>query len=508
VSSAVGVLERRSWLPVALLVGLLCATAAASIAGKGVLLVSLISVAATVALTQTWIFRWESLVGLIIVVIFFIPIRRYELPANLPIVLEPYRIVVAIVIMLWLASLLVDSRVAFRRSDFGGPVTAITLAVVLSLVANPHRVTDLSSNVTKSVMFFASFLLVFFLIVSVCRRLEVIDALLKTMVTCGAIVAILSLYEFRTGYNIFDHLSGLPGLRLVSLPEQFGDVTGFARGGRLRVYASAQHPNALAAALTMLVPLAIYLAMRSRQSRWWLAGALCMLGVFATSSRTSVIMLFVIGAVYFWLRPRETRRLWPALIPLVLVIHVAAPGTLGGLKDAFFPKGGLFAQEAKNNVGSGRLATLGPTLHREVYPNVVFGEGFGTRIVARDEDTTPNAPILDDQWLGTLAETGVVGALAWIWLFGRYVRRLGRAAKEDDSDGAWLCTALAASVLAFAVGMLLYDAFSFIQVAFILWFLLGLGAAALQLAEAPARSFRTDRVARDLGPAALAHARR
>ena len=507
-SSAVGVLERRSWLPAALLLGLLCATAAATVTGKGVLLVSVISVVVTVALTQTWIYRWESLVGLILVVIFFIPIRRYELPANLPIVLEPYRIVVAIVIMLWLASLLIDPSVTLGRSGFRGPVAAIALAAILSLVANPHRVANLSSNVTKSVMFFASFLLVFFLIVSIARRPEVIDALLKTMVTCGAIVAILSIYEFRSGYNIFDHLSGLPGLRLVSLPEQFGDVTGFSRGGRLRVYASAQHPNALGAALTMLVPLAIYLAMKFRQSRWWLAAALCLLGVFATSSRTSIVMLMVIGAVYLWLRPREVRRLWPALIPLLLVVHVAAPGTLGGLKDAFFPKGGLFAQEAKNNVGSGRLATLGPTLHREVYPNAVFGEGFGTRIVARDENTTPNAPILDDQWLGTLAETGVVGALAWIWLFGRYVRRLGRVAKEDDSDRAWLCTALAASVLSFAIGMVLYDAFSFIQVAFILWFLLGIGAAVLQLSEVPGWSFRANAAARDLRPTALVRARR
>ena len=389
------------------------------------------------------------------------------------------------------------------------PVTAIALAAVLSLAANPHRFASLSSSVTKSLMFFASFLLVFVLLVSIARRPEVIDVLLKTMVACGAIVAVLSLYEFRTGYNIFDHLSALPGLRLVSLPQQFGDVTGFSRGGRLRVYASAQHPNALGAALTMLVPLAIYLAMRTRHSRWWLAAGLCMLGMFTTSSRTSVVMLIVIGGVYLWLRPRETRRLWPALIPLVLVIHVAAPGTLGALKDAFFPKGGILAQEAKNNVGSGRLATLGPTLRREVYPNPMFGEGFGTRIVVGDANTKPNAPILDDQWLGTLAETGVVGALAWVWLFTRYVRRLGHIAKEDDSDRAWLCTALASSVLAFAVGMLLYDAFSFIQVTFILWFLLGLGAAALQLAETPAsKSVRAHRAARNLSPAALPHARR
>ena len=315
-------------------------------------------------------------------VIFFIPIRRYELPANLPIVLEPYRVAVALVIMLWLAALLIDSRESIKASGFGGPIAAVVLAAVCSLAANPHRVSSLSSNVTKSLMFLASFVLVFFLVESIARRANVIDVLLKTMVSCGAIVALSSIYEFRTGYNVFDHLSGLPGLRLVSLPTQFGDVTGYSRGGHVRAYASAQHPGALGAALTILLPSAIYLARRTRQHRWWLAGAVCLLGTFTTSSRASIVMLVAIAATYLWLRPSETRRLWPALIPLMLAIHIAAPGTLGGLKDAFFPKGGLLAQEA-NNVGAGRLATLGPTLHTEVYPNAVFGEGFGTRIVAR-----------------------------------------------------------------------------------------------------------------------------
>jgi hypothetical protein len=433
-------------------------------------------------MTQRSYIRWETLTGLIILAIFFITIRRYSLPSSLPIVLEPYRVIVTVVIAFWAAALLIDRRVHVRRSGFDAPILAIGSAVLLSLLANPHRFESVSSHATKALMFFISFLLVFYLVVSITTRKGVADTLIKLMVVSGAVVGVFSLIEFRTGYNIFDHLTGIPGLQRETLPTQLGDPTGFSRGGRVRVYASAQHPIALGAVLTMLVPLAIYLAHKSRRWYWWLAAGVSVLGVFATVSRTSIVMLLVLGAVYLWLRPRETRRLWPALIPLVLLIHIAAPGTLGSIKEAFFPKGGLVAQEAQNSVGSGRLATLGPTLHKEVYPNFVFGEGFGTRVTTSDSDAKPNAPILDDQWLGTLAETGIIGALAWLWLLIMFVRRLGSASKRfTNEEDSWLYAALAASVASFGVAMLFFDIFSFIQVTFVLYFLLALGAAVMRL---------------------------
>ena len=83
--------------------------------------------------------------------------------------------------------------------------------------------------------------------------------------------------------------------------------------------------------------------------------------------------------------------------------------------------------------------------------------------------------ILDDEWLGILAETGIAGMLALLWLFGRFVRRAGSVAKRSDSPEAWLLTAIVASVAAFGVGMATFDAFSFIQATFIFFILLALG---------------------------------
>ncbi len=89
----------------------------------------------------------------------------------------------------------------------------------------------------------------------------------------------------------------------------------------------------------------------------------------------------------------------------------------------------------------------------------------------------PRANILDNEWLGTLLEIGALGFFGWLWFFARVVRRLGKEAKEDDSERGWLLVSIAASVAAFAVGMFTFDAFSFIQVTFLMFVLVGLGAS-------------------------------
>jgi O-antigen ligase len=111
----------------------------------------------------------------------------------------------------------------------------------------------------------------------------------------------------------------------------------------------------------------------------------------------------------------------------------------------------------------------------------LFGMGYGTRIVDPEPGLkVPLENILDDQWLTSLLETGVLGVGAWVLLFVRVIRRLGRAAKRDDSDRGSLLVALTAGVAAFAIGMLTYDAFAFVQVSFILFIFIGLGSSVLK----------------------------
>ena len=441
-------------------------------------LAPLVAIAVIVVIAYKRLLAWPALLSGLVLVILFIPIKRYSLPGGLPFELEPYRVYVAVVATMWLAALLVDPRVRLRASGLEVPLFLFVAAALGSVIFNDGRITRLNvhTEVTKQLTFFASFLLVFYLIVSVVRTMEHVDRIVRMLVGGGAIVAALSLVESWTGYNAFDHLDGiLPLLQHVEAPGTS------ERGGKLRVMGSAQGSIALGAALAMLLPLAAYLGYRTRRWFWWASMAVLALGALATLSRTSILMLIVIIAVLLWLRPKQVKKFWPVVLPALIVVHVMLPGTIGTIRSSFFPKEGLLAQQSENagQRGSGRVADLGPALD-EFSQTPIFGQGYGTRLTGRDKQ---NAQILDDQWLKTLLETGLVGAVAWLWIFTRSIRRLSRAAKEDQSETGLLFVALAASVTAFGIGMVLFDAFAFIQVTFILFILLALGSVALTARE-------------------------
>jgi polysaccharide biosynthesis protein PslJ len=286
--------------------------------------------------------------------------------------------------------------------------------------------------------------------------------------------------EWRTGYNMFNHLD-----RVVPLLSSVSDVGALERGDRPRAYASAQHAIALGAALAIVMPLAVYLYRRTGSFAWMVAAAILTLGAMATGSRTAIVMLATTLVVFLVLKRQATTRLLPLLLPLFLVVQVAMPGSLGTFRAIFFPDEGLVAEEHGDagQSGSGRLADLGPSLE-EWGQTPLFGQGFGTRLTSAD-DPHVNAFILDNQWLGSLLELGALGFVALVWLLVRAIRRLGRHARNNDEPHGWLLAALCAAITAYAIGMLTYDAFSFMQVTFLLFIMLGMSAAALRLSGAP-----------------------
>ena len=474
---AASTIRRPSAVPAILVATSLAMIAVGVVSGVSTIGTTAFALVVTVAaLARTTTISWPRFLGALILIILLIPIRRYALPGNLPFQLELYRLFVALLVLGWFASLLADPQVRVRRTGFEGPILLILGGAVASVIANPDRVAQFSSEVEKTLMFFLSFILVLYVTASVIRRIDNVEYLAKTLVIGGAVVAACAVFEARTGTNVFNHLSGvMPFLR------DMGDVGGYQRVGttKMRVFASAQHPIALSAALVMLSPLAFYLYRRYRQRRWLVCAALLAAACASTISRTGIVMFIVVSVVFLWLRPQEVRRLWPMLLVVPVAIHFVLPGTLGAIKQSFMPAGGLVSEQhaSANTAGSGRLADLGPGLDlwRQ---QPLLGQGYGTQVV----DTSAGgveSNILDDQWLGTLIGTGVVGFFGWLWFFIRAVRRFGAEAKRDQSERGWLLAAIAASVAAYAVGMATFDAFAFIQVTFLMFIFVGLGSALL-----------------------------
>ena len=202
---------------------------------------------------------------------------------------------------------------------------------------------------------------------------------MRALVLGAAVIAILAIYEARTNYDVFDHLhKWIPFLEPTRAIKESA-----RRGTRLRVHASAQHPIALGAALTMAMPLAAYLATRARNQAsaflWGGTGVLCVVGALTTVSRTVVSMAIAMTIVTLLVRKQVVARYWPFGIVLLAAVHIAAPHTLGSLYHSFLPKGGLVHSQTarEGNVGSGRVADIGPGV-RSWRQAPVFGHGLGT----------------------------------------------------------------------------------------------------------------------------------
>jgi len=486
VRTVVGVRRDPSAL---LVVGSLGILAYCVATGSGARVVApIVVLLAVLAAAHQALFRWHSLVGLILAVVLFVPIGRYKLPGNLPFNLELYRVVVALVVAVWLLSLLVDARVRWRATPFDVPLLLLLGCILLSEVTNPGRVNSYGSFVAKTLTFFLSFVLVYFVIATQLRERRSIDFLLRFLTIGGALIGALGLVERRTDFNPFNHLHVI--FPFLHYEPQIGtSVASLTRGGNLRVLGPSEHPIALGAMLVMIVPIAIYLT-RTHGRRWLIATVLLLVGALATGSRTAVSMLLAEFVLFLIVKPRETKRLLPLAVPAIVVVHVLAPGAIGGFRSALFPQGGLIAEQshiaanANPELAGGRIRQIRPMV-AEASRHPFFGEGLGTRITGFTVKER-NAPILDDQWLNNLLDVGYIGFGLWIWLFVRSIRMLLRRARESSGNGdEWLYYGLGASLFSFAIGMLTFDAFSFTQVYFVFWIVLGLSSALL---ASPVRS--------------------
>jgi O-antigen ligase len=171
------------------------------------------------------------------------------------------------------------------------------------------------------------------------------------------------------------------------------------------------------------------------------------------------------------------------LLPLVVVTRLLLPGSVATLKAAFLPEGGLVNQQAvlaRNAdplLAGGRIRQLGPML-REAGRRPLLGQGFGTRQTGFNNPLR-NAPILDNQWLGLLLESGIVGVAGWATLIFGASLRLGRASRRRAGPDGWLEVGVAASLTGFGVGMFTYDSLSFVQEAFFFWIVVALAASLL-----------------------------
>jgi hypothetical protein len=324
--------------------------------------------------------------------------------------------------------------------------------------------------VIKGLLVFLSFVVLYYFVSSVVTSAGAVVLVTQFIVSGSAVVACFAIVEQRTGFNIFDRVqSVLPFL-------QFEGRINTDRYGLVRATASADHPIALGVLFALSIPLGFALA-RSRSRVWYLLTFVTLIGVMSSASRTPILALVAAAVVFLWLRPRDLIPLIPLAIPMLIVIKIVAPGSLATVKGAFFPQSGLISEQqavaADPTLISGR-ANFKPRLI-EGMRRPILGQGVGTRQVGEDNPLR-NAPILDNQWLGTFLDVGLLGLVGWLWLFVRIVRRLGDVARTRGSPEGMLAVGFAAAIAGFAVAMITFDAFAYFQELMVFWVILALAA--------------------------------
>lgn len=302
--------------------------------------------------------------------------------------------------------------------------------------------------------------------------------LLRVIVVCGAVVAVVGILQFLFGYDLTPHLR-LPGMYFSSTDPLVLD-----RAGLPRVSGTTAHPIEFGVLCAMVLPLALHIAFASggrglRSGFWWVCVALTATGLMFSVSRSAMLAAASVGLVLFagW---DGRRRAWMILTGLgfLLVMKVISPGLLG----TFFH---LFANAGDDD--SVRWRTHDYATARElISQHFLLGRGIGTWYAPKHE-------IFDNQYLLTMVNSGVIGLTAFVgilvaagyaalrvrWL----CRRLSLALAAPDRDGD-LALALVASLAAIVPTYATFDFGAFVTVSSFSFVVVGLCGALLRIVRA------------------------
>jgi polysaccharide biosynthesis protein PslJ len=190
-----------------------------------------------------------------------------------------------------------------------------------------------------------------------------------------------------------------------------------------------------------------------------------------TLSRSAILGLATVALVLLptWPR-RERHRAYLPLLIAPLLVWLVKPSLLGIFGELF----GHLGTDASSTSRTGAFVAAAPFIAHHPW----LGQGFETffpRIYF----------FIDDQYLTSLVETGVIGAVALLalfvtgWLTARSARRAATQAWARD-----LAQCLAASVAAAAVSFATFDALSFSIASGLCFLVLGCVGAAWRLARA------------------------
>lgn len=340
----------------------------------------------------------------------------------------------------------------------------VTVAAYVS--ANRVPMSTLEKNgADRGLIMMAGWMGVLLLTADGIDREERLATLLRRIVIGATAMAAVGIVEFLTGLSFAKYIV-IPGLSVHTQVTGLLNVEGLARAT-----STASQPLELAAVLAICLPIAIHqarFAPPGRRRRRWLQVGIIAIAMPMTVSRSAVLVLLILALVLLPTWTKNYRSVaYRALACALIVAWLAEPSVLGSF-------GNLFGSIGTDTSVTSRTAAYS-SAGSLVAAHPWFGQGFQTFF-------PQTYFFIDNQYLTSLIETGIAGALSLIALFGTgwYVARSARRTTCDTRTRD-LLQCLAASIAAAAASFATFDALSFVIAPGLTFLMLGCAGAAWRL---------------------------
>jgi cell division protein FtsW (lipid II flippase) len=295
-----------------------------------------------------------------------------------------------------------------------------------------------------------------------------VHRVLRALTWGGAFCGVVAALQYWLALDITTSLRELPGFSV-----NFDNPAIVAREALNRVSGTSITAIELGVVAGMLLPLAIYLAIHDTERtlrRRWAPVVLIALAIPTSVSRSAIISVGLACAVLVVLMPTRQRLVALCAAPFALTaVFMSAPGVIGTL-TTFFEAG------TSDDSVKARVYDY-PVVEQLVSQAPWLGHGGGTYL--------PENPmyILDNQYLKSAVELGLVGVVALVVYFlVPFITALVARRRTGDPELRLLCAALAGAALAAGACSVTFDSLSFPMFSNVYALVIGLIGACWRLA--------------------------
>jgi hypothetical protein len=412
--------------------------------------------------------------------IFLVPLEAVQMKVQLPFSSGSDRFFVAAIVAVWGLGLFLgrDSKIVRERPQWwSAGIAAFVFAAVASIAVNVDTITNLGEwQVAEKKIAVLLGLAAVFAIAGLTLRVAELRPLMVLIVVLATIAALGTIYESRSGTNLFYETAKTALAPVAEVEAASTDVNPEVNQGRPLITGPTRHPLSVTSLLGMSLPFAVVLGALAptfrRRLLWLLAAGVIVTGALLTQRKSGLVIPACALLALLAIRPRQLLRLAPYGLAALIVALIAAPGMFSSL-------GELDRADSRSSV-EGRTSDY-PAIVPDLLSNPILGRGFGTLDSLR-QDTYR---IFDNEYLGQVFQGGALGLLAFLAFILVPVFIARSVMRSDNPLRGPPALAAGAACLAFGVASALYDILSFTAAPYLFCFMAAICTCAASV-ERPA----------------------